>query len=98
MKIFERLELFILNRIPNDYKTIALYEDIKFFTTFLIFIVLFFSVIAGIYNYVENKETASIHAVIKDCELVKVNIAERKSYYQCGKVEYIVNKIPSDFK
>lgn len=94
MKVFEKIELFILNRIPNDYNTLALYEDIKFFTTFLIFV----SVIVGIYNYVENKETANIHAAIKDCELVKVNIAERKSYYQCGKVEYIVNKIPSDFK
>lgn len=94
MNVFEKIEFFILNRIPNDYSTLALYEGIKFF---LIFVSLSVSVIVGIY-YVENKETANIHAAIKDCELVKVDIAERKSYYQCGKVEYIVNKIPSDFK
>ena len=98
MKIFDRLELFILKRIPNTSKTLVLYEDMKFFIQFLIFIVLLFLAFSGIYKYFNDKENAKIHEIIKNCEIVKVNISERKTHYQCSKIEYIVDEMPSNLK
>lgn len=63
---------------------------------FYIFIIVFIFFILHILTSIENKKEEEKEIILHNpnCKLVKVDMPNKKSYYSCNGVEYIIGSLP----